>query len=210
MIQTKHSNVYTILLLIVAIFIAFTAGAQCKNFFLKCNNNNISADLKDVNLKDVLDEIKSRKGIWCEGETELLKKNITLKFDDLSLAEGIKRLLRSYNHALIYNKKGELNGIVIIDGSGAESTEEIVVDRPMAPEPQKGDHIMPPIGDNTLPPLGENITPPLPEKSVPTVSKKDAILPPKGNQLPPAVSREVLEKLKTNSQAPPLPKGLPE
>ncbi len=210
MIQAKRCKTNTIFLSVIAVLIIFPINAFGEKNHLQYTDETISADLKDVPVKNIFDELNKEKGIWCEGETQLLKKNISLKFDDLPLAEGIKRMLKSFNYALIYNKSGELNGVVIIDGSSIKSAVAESVDRPLSPAPQKDETIMPPLGDNTLPPLGENITPPMPKGPVPVISKDDVILPPKGNQLPPGVSKEVLDKLKKNNQTPPMPEGLPE
>ena len=210
MIQAKRCKTNTILLSLIAVLILLPINAFGEKNHLQFTAETLSADLKDIPVKVVLDELKKEKGIWCEGEIQLLKKNISLKFDDLTLTEGIKRMLKSYNYALIYNKSGELNGVVIIDGSSSENAAAVPVDPPLSPTPQKNEMITPPLGDNITPPMGDNITPPMPKGSVPVVSKDDIILPPKGNQLPPGVSKEVLDKLKMNNQMPPMPEGLPE
>ncbi len=75
----------------------------------------LSANLKEVPLKTVLDKIREEKGIWIEGKESVLEKKVSLEFRGLSLQDGLKRVLASMNYSLVFDLEKNLVGVIIID-----------------------------------------------------------------------------------------------
>lgn len=85
-------------------------------------NNKISADFEDVSLGEILIGIKDRNNIWFKGDESLLNEKISVRFTDLSLEHGMKRILRSANYALVYHDNGNLAGLILFNKSSQEKT----------------------------------------------------------------------------------------
>jgi len=75
----------------------------------------LSANLKEVPLKTVLEKIREEKGIWIEGKESVLEKKVSLEFRGLSLQDGLKRVLASMNYSLVFDLERKLVGVIIID-----------------------------------------------------------------------------------------------
>lgn len=76
---------------------------------LKFQAKGLSADLKDTPLKSILMAIQKQKGIWFKAEDDLLEEKISIQFRDLSMEGGMRRILASMNHLLVFGQGGELN-----------------------------------------------------------------------------------------------------
>ncbi len=75
----------------------------------------LSANLKEVPLKTVLEKISREKGVWVEGKESVLEKKVSLEFRELSLTDGLKRILAPMNYSLVFDLERDLVGIIIID-----------------------------------------------------------------------------------------------
>jgi hypothetical protein len=92
---------------------------------LKFEGQNFSANLKKASLKAVLRKIESRKGIWFKGRDSLLDREISVQFRNLSLQDGLKRILFSTNYCLVFDHQRKLSGVILIGGGhqGRSSSE---------------------------------------------------------------------------------------
>ena len=81
---------------------------------LTFQGNVLSANLKEAQLKEILEKLEREKGISWKGESSLLEEKITVQFRNLSLHEGVKRILGSMNHCLVFDKDERLASVVII------------------------------------------------------------------------------------------------
>lgn len=73
-----------------------------------------SACLQRAPLRLILEKLEREKGIWFKEVDSLLDEEITIQFTALSLEDGVKRILSSMNYSLVFNRDGELNGVVIL------------------------------------------------------------------------------------------------
>ena len=80
---------------------------------LLIKNGIISAHLEDFPLGEILNELKRRNNTWFKGPESLLEEKITVKFKDLPVEDGVKRILHSISHALVYNANGRLAGLIL-------------------------------------------------------------------------------------------------
>jgi len=80
----------------------------------KTKARTLSVNFKDVPLKDILDKLKKKTGIWVKGSESLLGGNISAKFDNMPLQDSLKRILSSINYSLVFGSNDKLEGVVII------------------------------------------------------------------------------------------------
>ena len=87
-------------------------------------NGTISANLKEIPLGEILDQIKEHGNIWFKGDEALLEEKVSVQFKDLPLEEGVKRILASINHVLVFDAKGGLEGLILFGkaNSGRDKT----------------------------------------------------------------------------------------
>ena len=70
--------------------------------------------IEKATLKQVLTEIKEEKGIWFKVTQQTAEEKISIRFNELSIREGMERILRSFNYSLHYDQDGKLIGVTII------------------------------------------------------------------------------------------------
>ena len=85
---------------------------------LKLEGDIVSADLKGAVLWDILEDFNKEKGIWWEGDQSILEKTITVQFADLSLEDGMKRILGFLDHCLYFDNNGKLVGVFLAGKGG--------------------------------------------------------------------------------------------
>jgi len=85
---------------------------------LKLQNGLFSANLDRVPLKEIIKRLEAKKGIRFEGSDSLFEEKITVRFTNLSLENGLKRILSSMNYSLIFNRENQLQGVFIIAKNG--------------------------------------------------------------------------------------------
>ena len=91
-------------------------------FDIKFNNGQLSAKLKNSPLEKVLKEIMSQSGarIWLNDSIDMA---VTIEFQNVSIREGVRRILKDKNYAFLYApneiKEGKLSII-----SASKSKEE--------------------------------------------------------------------------------------
>lgn len=85
---------------------------------LHIKEGKISAELTNVPLTDIVRKIEAQGGIWLEAGADLAGNKISVRFTDLSLKEGLKRILTNMNHSLVYNADGKVAGVFILSQGG--------------------------------------------------------------------------------------------
>jgi len=83
-------------------------------------DGRLSVEYDKVRLGDILDQLKDRNNIWFKGNESLLDEKITIRFADLSLEEGVKRILGFVNYALVYHNDGKLAGVMLFNKSNTQ------------------------------------------------------------------------------------------
>jgi hypothetical protein len=73
-----------------------------------------SLSIAKVPLKTVLTMIKDEKGIWFKVTQLSAEETISIRFRDLSIREGIERILRNFNYSLHFDQNGKLLGATIL------------------------------------------------------------------------------------------------
>jgi len=117
----------TIILTICTFFLCCFSPALARegNIDLKLDGDTLSADLKGAVLGDILKDLNKDRGIWWKGDQSILEETVTVKFKDLSLENGMKRILGFLDHCLFYDNDGRLVGVFLAgkDGTVRETTK---------------------------------------------------------------------------------------
>ena len=106
-------------------------------FDIKFNNGQLSAKLKNSPLEKVLKEIMSQSGarIWLN---DSIDTTVTIEFQNVSVREGVRRILKDKNYAFLYApheiKEGRLS---IISASKSKEIFTKTKDVPPKKPPQK-------------------------------------------------------------------------
>ncbi|MBW2034668.1 MAG: hypothetical protein JRI94_13985 [Deltaproteobacteria bacterium] len=80
-------------------------------------HSRISADLKDIPLMELLIRIQEQCNVWFKCNESLLDEKVSVRFKDLSLEDGMKRILSSMNHVFVFDANGRLAGVMILGKS---------------------------------------------------------------------------------------------
>jgi len=198
---------------------AFTpVPAQAASIDLTFQDDVLSANLKEVRLKDVLERLEREKGISWKVDFSLLEEKITVQFTDLYLHKGVKRILGSMNHSLIFDENERLACVIII---GEKTHDKVTPKGRMVAQnkrtQQNQDVKAEKISGASSGPVPEsfkvmrNVTLPG-SSSEPTAEEMEKFkviknLPPPGGST--QVSEEVLESFKVRKNLPP-PGGTPQ
>ena len=84
---------------------------------LMIKNNIVSATLENIPLGKILQQIEEQSNVWFKADKPLLNEKVSVQFKDLSLEEGLKRILISFNYSLIFDTKRNLAGLIILGKS---------------------------------------------------------------------------------------------
>ncbi|MCP4109532.1 MAG: hypothetical protein GY749_29095 [Desulfobacteraceae bacterium] len=74
----------------------------------------LSVHFDKVPLKLIFEKIGKEKGVWFGGDEAIFEEKISVQFKELSLEEGLKRILAFMNYSLMFDQDGKLNGVVIV------------------------------------------------------------------------------------------------
>lgn len=122
-------------LLILCVF----AWAAYGSDWLKVNGNLISVHADGMALGEVLAAVEDMTGIYFRFDESQGEKKVSLDFEGLPLSEGIKKIIRPLNSAMIYDGMGQLRSVIIIPRwNGLETRTSREEGRSFLTRPQLG------------------------------------------------------------------------
>jgi len=83
---------------------------------LAFGNRTLSANIREAPLRAVIGEIKKegiRFRIWLKRGKVSLDEKVSMQFKDLPIRDGLKRILSTMNHSLIFDNHGKLLGVFL-------------------------------------------------------------------------------------------------
>jgi len=105
---------------VCCIFIFFCLGSFCsissgkEEIDVKVKGQMMSAELQGVSLRLVLEKLEREKGIWFKGDESVLEEKVSIRFEDLPLQEGLRRILSDINHVLVFDGDNGVVGLFIL------------------------------------------------------------------------------------------------
>mgnify|MGYP005636514561 CR=1 FL=1 len=82
---------------------------------ISIKDGKMSADIKKVPLKDVLGKLEKEYGLLYEANEMVLKKEVSVRFDDLPLKEGIDKIVYPLNYLIGIGKKDKQKILFVLD-----------------------------------------------------------------------------------------------
>lgn len=79
----------------------------------------LSANIREAPLRAVIGEIKKENEriwfrMWLEGGRASLDERVSVQFKDLPIRHGLKRILSTMNHSLVFDNHGKLLGVFLL------------------------------------------------------------------------------------------------
>jgi len=96
--------------------------AEAKKEAVRFDGPKMSVDIDEIYLKDVFKTINAQKGFWVKGDSSVLDSKISIRFDNLSYQDGLKRILGRINHILLFDGNKEPSGVIIVGGGGSRKS----------------------------------------------------------------------------------------
>lgn len=116
-----HKVSKTILTFIAAPLLVFLSSdliiAEEGTINLDFGNRTLSANIRKAPLSAILREMKKegiRFRIWLKGSKVSLDEKVSVQFKDLPIRDGLKRILSTMNHSLIFDNHGKLLGVFLL------------------------------------------------------------------------------------------------
>ena len=109
-----------IVLIICTFFLCGISSALAREgaIDLKLKGDTVSANLKGAVLEDILEDLNMKRGIWWKGDQSVLEEKVTVQFTNLSLENGVKRILGLLDHCLYFDDNGRLVGVFLTGKGG--------------------------------------------------------------------------------------------
>ena len=134
----KIINKYLIRVLalgIIGLFLIASGYASTDNqrMDIVFNDQTMSADLENVTLRQILEKIKSEKGMWFTGNEPVLEERVSVQFKNSPMQEALQRILFDINHVLFFDNDEKLVGVIILgkdEAGGSISLPAITSDGP--------------------------------------------------------------------------------
>jgi hypothetical protein len=112
---------------------------------LLIQDGTISANLEGVPLGEILQQIKNQSTIWYRGNEPLLEQKISVRFKDLPVEDGVKRILAPFNYSLMFDANGGLEGVILLGKSHTDQDRApqrtVISKRSSPPQPLESDTI---------------------------------------------------------------------
>jgi type II secretory pathway component GspD/PulD (secretin) len=107
----------TAILVITCYLILVAAGEESSTLIFQ--GATFSANLEEVSLESVFDKILKETGIWFRVPESDLEEKISVRFKNLPVQEGLRRILRTMNYSLLFDQDNKLIGAFVFGRSGA-------------------------------------------------------------------------------------------
>jgi hypothetical protein len=92
-------------------FMSAVAGAE--NISLKFQESTCTAFLEEEPLKNVIEKFRRETGIWVRAPESVLDERVSVQFENLSIQEGLKRILRTMNYSFLFDQDNNLIGAFV-------------------------------------------------------------------------------------------------
>ena len=112
----KHKNVRSLLLIILVVCLIpvnhfLYAQSSHQNLRLGYDDNLVSISAKKADLKNVLVRLADITKIYVSFP-DSLKKKLTIRVNEITIKEALKKLLKGYNYVIIYSGSSKKQAVV--------------------------------------------------------------------------------------------------
>ena len=111
------SVVFSFFASVIIVAVNFVS-ANSSTLQLNFEDDAVSANIQDVSLKKVIDKIEEETGIWfrmmIKKDAPVLSEEISITFEEEPVNEGLGRILKPVNHALVFDKQDNVIGVWLL------------------------------------------------------------------------------------------------
>lgn len=90
-----------------------SAFAEVKNITLDFEGATFTAILEQEPLRNVIEKVRNETGIWVRAPGSLLDERVSVQFENLSIRQGLKRILRTMNYSFLFDQDYNLIGVFV-------------------------------------------------------------------------------------------------
>ena len=99
--------------ILVIFYYPIVFGGSEESNTLVFHGKTFTAILEDASLKTVLEKFQKETGIWFKIPESELNERVSVQFANLSIQEGLKRILRTMNYSFLFDQDNNLMGTFI-------------------------------------------------------------------------------------------------
>ena len=112
--MAKKIGVLSALITMGVIFCClFNTSAGSESISLDFQGATFTASLDEAPLRNVFEKVQKETGIWFNTPESLLEEKVSVQFENLSVQEGLKRILHSMNHSFLFDQDNTLVGVFV-------------------------------------------------------------------------------------------------
>lgn len=133
--MTKKVELLSAVTTILVILCFFTVGAASeKKNKLVFHGGALSANLVEASLKNVFEKLREQTEIRFRIPDSELEDKVSVQFENLTVQEGLRRILKMMNYSLLFDRKNNLTAVFVFGkaskigkaGQSDELNEQIV------------------------------------------------------------------------------------
>ena len=110
----KKIAILLALITVLAIFcFLFSTSVVAESISLGFQGVSFTASLDEAPLKKVIEKVQKETGIWFRVPESLLDERVSVQFENLSVHEGLKRILYTMNHSFLFDQDNNLIGAFV-------------------------------------------------------------------------------------------------
>lgn len=89
-------------------------AASDESSALVVRGETLTAILKEAPLKNVFEKVQKETGIWFRVAESELDERVSIQFENLSIKEGLRRILRTMNYSFVFDQDNNLIGAFVL------------------------------------------------------------------------------------------------
>jgi hypothetical protein len=99
------------ILVIFCYFMVYAANEESNTLVFQ--GATFTANLEEASLKNVFQKLQKETGIWFRVPESGLDERVSVQFENLSIEEGLKRILHTMNYSLLFDQNNNLIGAFV-------------------------------------------------------------------------------------------------
>ena len=119
--QIIKSVVFSLFATVILVAVTFVS-VHSSTIQLNFEDDIVSANIQDVSLRKVINEIEEETGIWfrlmISKDAPVLSEDISVQFEEEPVDAGLGRILRPVNHSLVFDKQDNVIGVFLFGKPG--------------------------------------------------------------------------------------------
>lgn len=137
----RFAWLFAIAQLVILGFLPYAiANGGYRNISLEFHDHTLTANIEKASLPDVVSRIEESQDIWVKGMDRVPSLEYSVEFKEMPLRKGIERILSSVNHCLVFDKEGELEGIIFLTSPGTAS-KQTADEKPTIQDAERPHHL---------------------------------------------------------------------